>query len=422
MVFRLNMRWLVPALAALALSGLLSGCGGSKGSAAPAPTGGLTVTPGSGKVTITWNATPGVEYWLVYGAASSISATPTPTINHVWIQNVSSPLVVAGLANGVTYSFAMNGRIDGGPGGASTASVSAVPRPAGASWIRDTATAGAQMASTDAITGIAYDGVAGFASVSSSGAMYKGQISPGPGISWTAAASPAGTSFHAVAYRNATDGFVAVGAGGYCQGVDLATPTCTTTAGLNWNAVASAGVQTVMVGDGGNILHSDSVGGAWAAGTGASGNLRGVAYVGANWIAINEAGAVFKSADGATWAAATVTGVPGGALRGIASYSSRVVAVGTNGTVMTSADSGLSWTVQTPIEGAPALNAVNLSYDQILVVANGGKVFTSPMVLTPVWTAVPSSATHTTSDLLAVFGSSSLYFSVGSAGTSIYAQ
>lgn len=417
MVFRPNSRLLFAGLAVIALSFLLNGCGGG-GTAADPPVGGIVVTPGAGKVTITWNASPGVDYWLVYGVAPSISATPSPTINHVWATNVSSPYVLTGLTNGVTYAFAMNGRKSGGPGGASTASVSAIPRPAGASWVLDTTTAGAQMGS-NTMTGIAFDGTASFVSVGSNGSIYKGAVGATPGIIWSAAPA-ASVGFNGVAYSNATDGFVAVGAGGYCQGTDLATPRCTSTS-QTWNAVASNGTQTVMVGNSGNILHSDSAGGAWTAGNGAAGNLNGVAYVGTNWIAVASSGAIYKSADGNTWTAATVSGSPVGALKGIAAYGTTAIAVGAGGTVVTSIDGGSTWTVQAAITGAPGLNAVNVSYDQILLVANGGNVFTSPLLNVPVWTTVASASTRTSNSLLAVFGSSSQYFAVGSAGTSIYA-
>jgi len=272
---------------------------------------------------------------------------------------------------------------------------------------------------SNTMTGIAFDGAAKFVSVGSNGSIYQGTVGATPGIIW-AAAPPASVGFNGVAYSNATDGFVAVGAGGYCQGTDLTTPRCTSTS-QTWNAVASNGTQTVMVGNSGNILHSDSAGGVWTAGNGAAGNLNGLAYVGANWIAVASSGAIYKSADGNTWTAATVSGSPVGALKGIAAYGTTAIAVGAGGTVVTSIDGGLTWTVQAAIAGAPGLNAVNVSYDQILLVANGGNVFTSPLLSVPVWTPVTSASTRTSNSLLAVFGSSSQYFAVGSAGTSIYA-
>jgi hypothetical protein len=422
MVFRLNLRLLFAVIAALGFSAMIVGCGGGNRAPADPPAGGIVATPGEGNITITWNATPGVEYWLVYAASPSISATPTPTVNHVWAQAVTSPFVITGLTNGVTYSFAMNGRTGSGAGGPSTPSVSAIPRPAGGTWTLDSTTAGAQMASTDPMTGLAFDGNASFVSVSSSGAIYNGAADTTSGIIWAAASAPVGYNFNAVAYMNATDGFVAAGAGGYCRGTNMALPNCTATS-ETWNAVASNGGQTVMVGNGGKILHADSVGGPWQSGSGATGNLNGVAYVGTNWIAVGDAGAIFKSADGNAWSAVALSGGPVGALKGLASYGGTfAIAVGADGTVVTSTDAGLTWTAQPAIDGAPALNAVNASYNQILAVANGGKVFTSALLSTPVWTPVSSASTKTTKNLTAVFGSSSQYIAVGSAGTSIYSK
>jgi len=422
MVFRFNLRLLFAVIAALGLSAAIVGCGGGNRAPADPPAGGIVATPGEGNVTITWNAAPGVEYWLVYAATPSISATPTPTVNHVWAQAVTSPFIITGLTNGVTYSFAMNGRTGSGAGGASTPSVSAVPRPAGGTWTLDSTTAGAQMASTDAVTGIAFDGNAGFVSVSSSGTIYNGAVGTTSGIIWAAASAPSGYNFNAVTYMNATDGFVAAGAGGYCRGTNMASPNCTRTS-ETWNAVASNGGQTVMVGNSGKILHADSVGGAWQSGSGATGNLNAVAYVGTNWIAVGDAGAVFKSADGNVWSAVAVSGGPVGALKGLASYGGTfAVAVGTGGAVLTSTDAGLTWTAQSAIAGAPVLNAVNASYNQILAVANNGNVFTSPLLSTPVWTTVSSASTKTTKNLTAVFGSSSQYVAVGSGGLSIYSK
>lgn len=114
-------------ITALFLAAFLAACGGS-GSSAPPPTGGITATAGDGQVTITWTADAGVDYWLMYAATASAINMKSPPGNHVWItSNVTSPLVISGLTNGVTYSFAMDGRISGGPGGSQTPSVSATP-------------------------------------------------------------------------------------------------------------------------------------------------------------------------------------------------------------------------------------------------------------------------------------------------------
>jgi hypothetical protein len=114
-------------ITALFLATFLAACGGGGGSAPP-PTGGITATAGDGQVTITWVADAGVDYWLMYALTATAIDMKSPPGNHAWITSgVTSPLVITGLANGVTYSFAMNGRTNGGPGGAQTPSVSATP-------------------------------------------------------------------------------------------------------------------------------------------------------------------------------------------------------------------------------------------------------------------------------------------------------
>ena len=108
-------------LAAFLVILLVAACGGSGDKAAP-PSGGMTVTPGDGKVTVTWNADPNVKYWLFYAPGSKISTTDFITIPGAKaLMNVSSPYVLTGLVNNYPYTFAMNGRTGDGPGGAGTA-------------------------------------------------------------------------------------------------------------------------------------------------------------------------------------------------------------------------------------------------------------------------------------------------------------
>ena len=115
-------------ITALFLAAFLAACGGGSGSSAPPPTGGITAEAGDGQVTLTWTATAGVDYWLMYAASATAIDMKNPPGNHAWITSgLTSPYTLPGLTNGVTYSFAMDGRISGGPGGAQTPSVSATP-------------------------------------------------------------------------------------------------------------------------------------------------------------------------------------------------------------------------------------------------------------------------------------------------------
>lgn len=108
------------ALAALFVAVLVTACGGS-GDPAPAPTGGIAVSPGDGKATVTWQMDPNVKYWVFYAPTTSAITTANWTNfpGSVAAMNVSSPYVVTGLVNGFTYGFTVNGRTGdaaGGPG------------------------------------------------------------------------------------------------------------------------------------------------------------------------------------------------------------------------------------------------------------------------------------------------------------------
>ena len=119
-------------LATLMVAVLVSACGGSGGSSAPAPAGGITVTPGDGTATITWSMAPGVKYWLFYAPNKTITTTDWINVpGSRAVLDVTSPYVVTGLANGFTYYFTVNGRNGDGPGGPGSPTVSIVPRPAG---------------------------------------------------------------------------------------------------------------------------------------------------------------------------------------------------------------------------------------------------------------------------------------------------
>ena len=86
------------ALAALFVAVLVTACGGS-GDPAPAPTGGIAVSPGDGKATVTWQMDPNVKYWVFYAPTTSAISTANWTNfpGSVAAMNVSSPYVVTGL-------------------------------------------------------------------------------------------------------------------------------------------------------------------------------------------------------------------------------------------------------------------------------------------------------------------------------------
>jgi hypothetical protein len=183
------------ALAALMVAVLVSACGGS-GSAAPPPAGGITVTPGDGTATVTWVSTPDVKYWLFYAPSASISSTDWINVpGSRAILDVTSPYVVTGLANGYTYSFTVNARNGDGPGGPGTPSVTAVARPAGATW-----NAGDKLGS-NTIRSITYgtstaDSLGYYMAVGDGGSTYRSSN----GVSWTGIGAASATSMNAATY------------------------------------------------------------------------------------------------------------------------------------------------------------------------------------------------------------------------------
>lgn len=410
-------------IAAILLALLVGACGGS-GSSAPSPVGGITVTPGNGKVTVSWTATSGVEYWLLYAPTSSSLDVNNLPAGHVWVSPATSPYVVSGLTNGVTYTFAVNGRTNGGPGGPLSASVSAVPHAAGAHWV-----AGSGASGTTDLTGVTYgtssaDSLGYFVAVGNAGAVYKTQNSVSGminGYSWSAVSSGVSTDFRATTYGFSK--FIAVGANGGANNIMSSADLSTWTAGT-WgagctglNAVFNNGSVVAAVGDNGCVVYTaDGTNWTTVATTGAGTNsLRGLTYSSAGlWVAVGDNGTLITSPDLVTWTARSVSGLGTTALTGVTVTSGNVyVAVGAGGTVLTSSDAA-TWTTQSSL--GTNLLAVSTDSSQFLAVGAAGAIFTSSDAVT--WTAISQSASS--SDLTAIYGGVSLYQVVGKSGATIY--
>lgn len=397
-------------LAALIAAFLTTAC--SKGSSAPPPSSGLSVLAGENRVTVTWDTVPGVEYWLFYGPADSISTSNWTSIpGGSAIVNAVSPLVVTGLVNGVTYSFTLNGRTKGGPGGAGTPSVSAVPRIAGAVWI-----AGSPLSSNDlraVMVGTVY------VAAGAGGVMYWSS----DGTAWTPINYVTSNNLYGAVYSGA---YMAVGAGGtMLYSTDAVTwasePTGTTN---NLYAIASNIASLVVaVGANGTIILSAD-GKTWyaAANSGTTNDLHGVTYStynGGTWVAVGAGGTIVTSIDGTNWQ--PVTSNTTADLKGIA-YGYRdvilgtttFVAVGAAGTIVTSTD-GAAWTLQTPLSTG-ALNAVAYGL-QFVSVGENGAIFTSTNGTS--WTAQSSNAAG---NLYGTVHSATGYSVVGAGGTNLFSQ
>lgn len=142
--------------AAALLAVLLSvACGGDS---APAATG-LKVTAGEATDTTSmqkWIGLPGGNVLL----------------------KVTSPYVVSGLVNGTNYSFSVNGRTDGGPGGPGATPASATPKLAGSTWTAGTAPGSNDLRSVayGATTATTTASVSTYVTAGMGGAMYSSHM------------------------------------------------------------------------------------------------------------------------------------------------------------------------------------------------------------------------------------------------------
>lgn len=414
-------------LAALAVffSVVLSACGGGgSGGPAPAPTG-VVAVPGNNQVTISWTDDTSVEYWIVYAAGTSVS-TDNPSGIHAWARSVRSPFVITGLTNGTAYAFAINGRISGGKGGPSSASVTAIPRPAmsatATGWVTGSSTGSADLRGVT--YGLNASNVGAFLAVGD--ATITSPVSTDSTSTWASITPPSSFVANDVTYATNVARYVTVGnSGKVFYSTDLTTPTWTAASATSpattqhLNAVFSNGSGMVAVGNAGTIITSvDGISWAQATTVPVGTDLYGVTYGGGYWIAVGAAGTLLTSTNGATWVAvpnSTPRDLRGVAVQYDATGTYKFVAVGQAGTVLTSLIANVNangaWQANT-IAGDD-LYAVNASYNQFLTVGANGAAYTSPDSAT--WVAAPF-ATGASTILRAIYGSSTAYYVVGDGG------
>jgi len=319
----------------------------------------------------------GVDYWLYHATTDGASFDPNSCASVPGCgsnSKVSSPYVVSSLLNGVTYSFLMTGRTNGGPGGSPTPVVSAVPRIAGSSWIPNIST------DANALRGITQNGTV-FVAVGDNGVMFSSTVDSAGWSTWATWARvtnplPA-VNLNAVTYGGS---YLAAGAGGaILLSSDATTWTQQASATANdLYALASNGSALyVAVGAGGTIIYSNG-GSSWVVANSPTSNaLYGVTYGNGEFVAVGAKGTVLTSSDGANWALQAVTANPQLDLKGVAyNGASMFVAVGAAGTLVASADGGATWTSQAPIATGNTLNAVTFG-KQFVAVGDNGAIFTS---------------------------------------------
>jgi hypothetical protein len=414
-------------LAAVFVSVFLGGCLGG-GNTAPPPSS-ITVVPGDGQVTVSFVGDTNVQYWIIYAPAASISTEGSSyPAGYNWKLNVTSPYVITGLSNGTTYAFAMNGRTDNGPGGSSSASITAVPRPAGGYWTAGTALGGGANDLKGLTYGTASDASVNYLAVGAGSSMFKSL----DGTTWTAITTGPTASFNAA--QNGLGYFLASDTtGNIYRSSDLATWTASTTGGTSINALAASNGLAIAVGDSGKIFKStDAI--TWTAAT-SSGvttaqHLYGVSYTPTGlWIAVGAAGTILTSPDGDVW---TSRNAAGNDLRAVAAQQNGTtfsyVAVGLGNAAWQSAD-GVTWTPVTGLVGD--FYAITASSVQFLAVGSGGAAFSSTTGLTSTWAQTTttgggngsvSTAASVGQTLFSVVNPTFKYVAVGAVGTNITSQ
>lgn len=411
-------------LLALVSAILVAACGGSSTSNVPTPpVGGINVVPGDSQVTVSWKETPGVEYWI-FAAPNSPNLTLAnwlATSGSTYRLKVTSPFVVSGLSNGTPYSFFMTGRINSGPGGDATPTVTTTPRLAGGTW-----TPGVSL-NTGTQTGMTYGSYIdtatntykfSYLAVGNGGRMFS-STSIG---AWNALTPLVNTDLNAAEFGFAK--FIAAGAAGKVIYSSDATTwkQANSITSQSLNAMAISGSLAVAVGDNGTIITSkDAITWTAAASVPSTSHLYGVAYtVAGNWVAVGSSGTILTSPDGSTWTAQTsnstatlkAVGALASVLNGTTTY--KFVVVGANGTVLSSPDA-ITWTAQNANTTA-SLNAMS-SVNQFLVVGANGTIITSTDGIS--WTP---QASNTNTELKTLLRAENQYIAINTAGGIVFSK
>lgn len=395
-------------MASLAITALLNGCG-SKSSSADAPPD-FKAVAGDSSVTITWTAAPEVEYWVFYAKGSNVTSSNWLSLGGAAVTKVTSPYTLGGLVNGTTYSFTMNGRKNGGPGGTGAPTQVLTPRLAGASWVT-----GAPLG-TARLNGVGATATSNVA-VGAGGAIFS--IATGAvAVTQTNPSAPADLN----AIANGGLGLAAIGNAGTVifttDALTWTTKTSGTVADLYALATPATGAFAAFGAAGTLITSSDAS--TWISATsGTTKNLYAGVYGGARYVAVGAEGTLITSTDGTTWQTIAVNTTRDLRAVGFAAVvttsgtttttTNTYVALGAAGTLLTSTD-GLAWTLRTPISTSN-INAVVFGGQFVAVGANGA-IFTSADGIA--WQAQTSG---TTNELAAITRTSTGYVAVGAAGT-----
>jgi hypothetical protein len=412
---------------ALASLVALAGCHRQADAPGDSPTG-LAVTPGDGRVTVSWDEQPGLTYWIFFQPGGTVTAA-APGVPLIF--GARSPHIVAGLANGTRFAFVMNATNNDSRGGPSSPVVTAVPRLAGAIWTAGVPLGGSAPQNlngvafgTVAVSGV---GTARLVAVGNAGTIFAGdynytRVSP-PGVTeWTQASVPAGFASNLSAAIYTGIQFLALGADGtVLTSADSNTWASANSipggAGMNGIAlgVSSGALVYVAVGAAGKIFTSATLDTWTPAASPTQNELFSVSYIIATgtFVATGASGTLLTSTDAITWTFPNSIPSTSNALRGAAfgtgSAGARYVVVGDAGTILTSID-GANWTP--PITPPPpSQNLRSIAFgSRFVAVGQGGAVAFSDDGAT--WQLSSAGLT----DLNAAIFAPAMYVAVGALG------
>lgn len=395
----------------------LAGCIGNAfdlgSSANPPPD--VKVVAGDSSATVSWTMAPNVQYWIFSAPTNFITTDNWSKLFGSKANiNAVSPQVISGLSNDFQYSFTINGRIDGGPGGPGSTSVSIVPRLAGAEW-----SVGKPLAND--LRSTAFGTV--FVAVGAHGALSSSpDFNSWTTATWTPLTNPLVSlpDLNAVAYG--LSGYMAAGAGGALLFSADAITWTAQSSGTSSDLYAltnngSSLLVAVAAGANGTIINSGD-GKTWTlANSGTANDLLGLTYGGGIFVAVGANGTLLTSTNGVTWqpVASNTTLKLNSVAYGISTTTgvATFVAVGNAGVLVTSTD-GVTWTVQSTIT-SNNLNSVTYGR-QFVVVGDNGTIFTSTDGSS--WQA---RASGTLSSLKSVGHGLTNYSVVGASGTNLSA-
>ncbi|MFM7025277.1 MAG: WD40/YVTN/BNR-like repeat-containing protein [Limnohabitans sp.] len=356
------------AVAVTAVTVVLAGCGGGKGSPAAAPEL-KTVTGEDGQITLDWTVVPGVQYRVYCAPGATVDSATVD--NYSWYttfggltrasaaDKVLPPFTVDNVQNDTPYACTVDGRYNNGPAGPAAPSKSDKTRSAGGVWGDVAATDLGDLSAVTSGTLSAFTTNKLFAVGATGGLRFSDDY----GQTWNIATpipadvlTAVGTVNTAVVHGQRL--YVAGSNGVLAVTSDLQSWITRTRANpppppKAIYKMVSNGSQLVAVGNGLISYSSDGV--TWSDISGVPALvIRDVAYSAAGyWLAVGNAGTVLRGTTTGTTAWTAIAGAPSVVLNSVAAltvqtpgtstYTYKLVAVGDRGAVGVFDGQNWSW-------------------------------------------------------------------------------